>query len=531
MTGPQKTEGRRQRSITKLRARASIVLLLFSALTVAGALAPGVSAANPTPVVAATPGYVNLGMNVTITVTAPAAGTYTVSVETPSGSWSSLSMIFTTAGQSKSAVFGFPTAGWGILVNQVGSYNVDVYQGQSLLGTTAFTSTNQILISVDYINCGYCLFIASAQRGQEALIQIHAVYASNNQPIALTAAQGTAQGDVVSYTLPGSGGTATASVHAAGATAWSVPWYQGDVWPVWNASWIGNYNPVVNVKDSYGNVGTFNAATASGYGFQIYPANLNQTVTLTDAATGHIVAGMASNENVTVTAKVQYLVLPTALSAVSGFNGPLDAAVHGGVVSALVGYGYFNTTSNTFGSAKNPGGSIATVNLAYSTTTKLWTGTFNTGTLPALPTGVTTYTVIVNSHDSASPANLGTETLAIPPIAMIANAGSGAASTVTVGTATVTATNTVTATSVSTATTTAISTAFTTAVSTLTQTATSTISSIVSSISTLTTSTVSVAVSTLIQTAQAVPSWAYVMMFLFLVIGGLVGFVLKRTAK
>jgi len=223
--------------------------------------------------------------------------------------------------------------------------------------------------------------------------------------------------------------------------------------------------------------------------------------------------------------------LPTALSAVSGFNGPLDAAVHGGVVTALVGYGYYNATSNTFGSATKPGGTIANVNLAYSTATKLWTGTFNTGTLAALPTGVTTYTMIVASHDKASPANTGTETLAIPPIANIANAGgAGAASTVTVGASTVTATatSTVTATSISTATTTAISTAITTAVSTLTQTATSTISSIVSSISTLTTSTVSVAVSTLIQTAQAVPSWAYVMMFLFLVIGGLVGFVLKR---
>jgi len=512
-----------------------IGFLAILSISAMGAIFP-IASAQPG-VVTVSPGYINLGMITTITVAAPAPGTYNVAVQAPSGSTSTLPMTFTAQGQKQTAQFGNLTSGYGIMVNQVGTYNVVVTQGSTDVGTTSFYTTNQIYVTTDMISAGYCNFMESGSRGQELLFQIHAVYASNLQPIAPTTAA--AALDKVSFSLP-DGTSEAASFHAAEASAWPVPWFQAHVWGTWNVSWVGTYAPVVQVTDPYGNTGSLNTNTI-GYTFQYYAANLQTSMTLTDTSSGKAVAGLVSNEGVTIAANVQYLVTPVtagqgAPDAVAGFNGPLDQATRGGVVTAQVGWGFYNTTTNTFGSAKQPGGLIATVPLSYSTTSKLWTGNFNTGTLPVLPANLTSYTVILNAHDKASPPNTGAMTMSVPLLSSYANVGVATGSTTTgsasaTATSTVTSTTTATAISTTTAFSTAISTLTTTAISTAVSTAISTVSSIISSVSTATTTTVSVAISTILQTASSVPDWAYVIMALLVIIGGLVGFVVKGETR
>jgi len=502
-------------------ASARILLMGCLALLTISAMGPILPAAHAQAgVVTATPGTVNLGMSTSIAVTANAPGTLNVAVQAPNGATSSLAFTFTSTGQTLTQVYGNLTSGWGVAINQVGAYSVIVYQGTTVVGSTSFYSTNQILISTDFITAGYCLFVASGSRGQELLFQVHATYASNGAPIAASTAAVTANGDKVTYTLP-DGTTATASFHASSPTTWAIPWFQGHVWGTWNTSWVGTYTPSVTVTDSFGNKGSLNTAT-NGYAFIYSPATLQQSIALTDSA-GKTVAGLTNAQNVTITANVAYLVTPTAIGAVAGFNGPLDTATRGGVVTALVGWGFYNTTSGSFGSAKQPGGLVTTVPLTYSTTSKTWSGTFSTGTLPTL-VNATAYSVILSSHDKATPPNTGFNVFSVSPASSLSNAPGGGGST---GAGT-TSTTTVTApASTVTATTTSVSTAVST--TTAVSTAVSTVSSIVSSISTATTTTVSIAVSTLIQTAAEVPDWAYVIMALLIIVGGLSGYVFKGS--
>lgn len=421
--------------------------------------------------VAATPGYVNLGMTTTIAVTAPGAGAYTVVVQKPTGVTVQVTDTFTAAGQTQTSVFGNATSGFESVVDKAGTYNVLLQQGGQTVASTSFYATNQITLGTDFITAGACVFVAGGSRGEELLLQIHATYASNGAPIAASAAA--ASSDKVTYTLP-DGTSATASFHASSATTWPVPWFQGHVWGTWNSTWVGTYTPVVTASDSSGNTGTLKV---SGYPFIYSPAQLNTNIQLTDTS-GKLVGGLYSGQSLNVVADVQYLVTPATYSAVPGFNSPLSPA-RGGVANALVGWGFFNTTSNTFGSAKQPGGLIATVPLNYSSSQKIWTGQFSTGNLPAL-VNATTYEVVVSSHDNASPPNTGFATLNVPPATL----------------------------STTTSTTTAVSTFSTT--------------------STATATTVSVAVSTYTQTVQGVPSWSYAVMALLLVVGLFVGYVLRR---
>jgi len=333
------------------------------------------------------------------------------------------------------------------------------------------------VISFDMIIAGTCVFVAGGTRGQEMLGQFHVTYASTGATVEnfnKTAAK-------VTYTLPGGTTIATATLHANSSTTWPTPWYQGHVWPAWNASWVGNYYPSVNASDQYGNTGTF---TYSGYPFPIAPATLSTTIQLSDAKTGQLITGLYNGQSANITASIQYL---QVVDPVSGFNGPLDTATRGGVFTTLVGWGPYNATSGAFGNSKVPGGLIATVPMTYSTATKMWTGQLNVGTLPKL-VNATSYEVVVSSHDKASPPNTGFATLNLPPATLQVTTGA--------------------ATSIST----------TTAVSTTTSTATS--------IST----TFFVAVSTSLQTVSTVPLLAYATMVVLLIVGLSFGYLVTRKS-
>jgi len=498
-------------------------MLLFVSLGMSAlAVFPAVSAQTPQYIVA-TPNYINLGMNTTIAATGPAIGAYQLVVQAPSGTQYLMVLNFNAAGQTYSEIFGNSTVGFNQVVTQAGTYSVFLQQAGTVVSSTTFLVTSQVKISFDMIMAGACVFVPGGSRGQEMLAQFHITYASNGMTVENAATwvskAFTTHGATVTYTLP-DGSVATASLHASTATTWPQPWYQGHVWPTWNTSWVGNYAPTVKASDQYGNVGTY---TYSGYPYPIAPATFTTTISLADAKTGAAVTGLYNGQNATVTANILYTnPLPVA-DTVAGFAGPLDLATRGGVVTAVVGWGPYNATSGGFGTAKLPGGLIATVPMTYSTTTKVWTGPLSIGTLPTL-LNATSYSVVVSSHDKAQPPNTGFATLSLPPATLVP----------TTGPATTTAT--ITTTSLSTTTTT-VSGAGATSTATITSTApASTITSTVPG-ATSTATSISVvtsthtAVSTSVQSSTVIPWWAYVLVVAFLVELGIpIGYTMRSAS-
>ena len=216
--------------------------------------------------------------------------------------------------------------------------------------------------------------------------------------------------------------------------------FEVGVLPNWNYTYVGPWNPVINATDTAGNVGVF---MYTGSPFTISPAQLSTSIQLIDAKTNQTVTSLYSGETVNIRAAITY---PTNAEPVTGFVGPLDSATRGGVVTAMVGYGYYNATSKTFGGgAKNPGTLLGTVAMTYSGANGTWTGQYTATSLPALPAG-TLYQVVVTSSDKASPPNTGLGSLNIGP-------SSGAVAPTTVLTTVVTSQSTTVLTTVPTTTT------------------------------------------------------------------------------
>ena len=195
--------------------------------------------------------------------------------------------------------------------------------------------------------------------------------------------------------------------------------FVGKLQPNWNYTYVGPWNPTAVVGDSAGNSAAFDY---SGSPYVISPASLDTSVEVLAAGTSNVVTTLADGVGVTIQATVTY---PTNAEPVPGFVAPLDAATHGGVVSALVGWGFYNATSGTFGGSA-PGGTLGTVSLTYTGSNGTWTGQFESSDLPTLSAG-TTFQVVVSAHDSASPSNTGSATEALSP----APAASASATTVT----------------------------------------------------------------------------------------------------
>jgi hypothetical protein len=114
-----------------------------------------------------------------------------------------------------------------------------------------------------------------------------------------------------------------------------------------------------------------------------------------------MVSSLQNGQSVTIEATITY---PTNAEPVQGFVGSLSPT-RGGSVSAQVGWGYYNTTSETFG-GKMPGGLVGIVPMTYSGANGTWTGQFVSSSLPKLPAGAA-YVVVITSKDGASPANTG----------------------------------------------------------------------------------------------------------------------------
>lgn len=342
----------------------------------------------------ATPGYVNLGMTTSVVVTAPAAGSYSLVVQQPNGTQSVLPFAPTSAGEILNATYGNSSAGFDAIVNQVGTYSVFLEQGSAVVSSASFYATNKLSVSMDMVNGGTCSYIAGATRGTKMFPRFAITFASDGAPVT-----NLDPGVYVTYTLPD--GTKTNA-------SWDgfAHMFVGKVQPGWNYTSVGPWNPSAVVHDAAGNSATY---TYTGSPYVISPVQLSTSIRVIDTASGQLATSLQNGHGVTIEATVSY---PTNAEPVPGFVGLLNST-RGGVVTAEVGWGYYNTTSNTFGGS-NPGGLIGTVHLTYSSENGTWTGQFTPASLPTLAKG-SAYEVVVTSKDSASPANTGFGTYDLSP--------------------------------------------------------------------------------------------------------------------
>jgi hypothetical protein len=333
-------------------------------------------------------------MTTSIQVTAPAVGAYTVIVQKPNGTEASLNFAFTALGQTQNATFGITASGFKDLVNQVGTYNVFVRQGTQLISSTSFYATNKLVITMDMVTGGTCAFVSGITRGEKFIPRFYVSYASNN--VALT---NNTKGIYITFTQP-DGTKANASWDAFAGL------FDASVLPNWNYTSVGSWNPTVTAGDAAGNTGTYKY---SGIPFTITPTELSTTITVLDSTTGQTVTGLYNGESIVIQAAITY---PTNPEPVKGFVGPLNST-RGGIVTAEVGWGFYNATSGAFG-GKTPGGLLGTVLMSYSSSNGVWTGQFESSSLPTLAKG-TNYVVVISSTDKASPPNTGFGTAILPP--------------------------------------------------------------------------------------------------------------------
>lgn len=330
---------------------------------------------------------------------------------------------------------------------------------------------------------GTCAYVQGVTRGSKMFPRFFVAYASNGARVT------NATLSVVTFTLP-DGTHSNATWHRASVEG--VGFFIGKVYPNWNSTWAGNYMPTATATDIYGNTLSF---TYTGRPFQILPSPLTASVQLVDPKTGQVAAGLYSGQTVNVTATIAYTAEGvTGTEIRPGYIGPLDTS-RGGVVTALLGWDFYNTTSNSFGSAKNPGGQIASLKLTYTGSKGIWSTPLTISSLPAIPAG-TTYELILSANDGVPTPNSANLMLAPPPA------------------------------TVQTTTTTSVSLATTTATSTATSIATSVSTAISTSLSTVTATQTS-AQSTAV-TAQATSLSLYAVMALIVLVEFAMGFIVRR---
>jgi hypothetical protein len=427
------------------------MILLVTVLLIGPMVVVITPARAQTQYVTATPGYINLGMNTTISVVAPAAGAYTLKVQEPNGTEPSISLSFTAAGQTGNATFGLSNSSFDTVVNQVGTYNVFLVQGSQVVSSTSFYATNQLIVTMDMVTGGTCAYVQGVTRGEALIPRFTMYYASNH--VKLT---NDTKGASVNFTMPNG---------QVGPTSWdsNALIFGGYVADGWNYTYVGTYNPTANASDAAGNVGTFKY---TGTPFSITPAQLSTNITLLATSTGSKLTSLANGTGVTIRATITY---PTNAEPVAGFVAPLNSS-RGGSVTAQVGWGFYNTTSGTFGGGKTAGALIGTVLMTYSGSNGTWSGQFQSSSLPTLPAG-DTYEVMVSSKDSASPTNTGFAVANLAPTTAVSSSA------------------------------------------TLTQTTVSTL---------LTTTTQSI-----VQTVQSIPTIVYAALAILLIVGVVIGFVVR----
>jgi hypothetical protein len=334
-------------------------------------------------------------MTTNILATAPAAASYELTVVQPDGAKASLNLTSTAPGQLLNATYGNSTVGFGAVVNQVGTYDVFLEQGNQVVSSTSFYATDRLQVVMQMVTGGTCDYVSGITRGEKMFPHTYITYASNGAPWT-----NTVKGASVNVTLP------NGQITAAYWDPYSKAWEAG-ILPNWNYTSVGPWSPVINASDAAGNRVEFKYTESP---FTISPAELNTGIEVTNATSGQPVTSLLNGETVTILATITY---PTNAEPVAGFVGPLSPS-RGGSVTAQVGWGYYNATSGTFGGKKTPGALIGTVSMTYTGSNGTWSGQFESTSLPTLSSG-TAYEVVVSSKDGASPANTGLGTASLSP--------------------------------------------------------------------------------------------------------------------
>ena len=387
---------------TKLALLYSFVfLLLFSSLIAIGGFRVYAEAG---PTVSVTPASTNLGTTVSVAVNTSAPGTYTVVVTKPDGTNQSQVNYVIDSASGEVQTYGNASIGFKTLIDQVGKYSVVLEQNGTKISETSFSAINQLIVELKIVNNGAttnpCFPDYTFSRGDSITVLVLIRYASTGKYV-----NGALDRNMTAkFSLPN--GTWINAAYAAREAAWThcftIDWnYYAGAWKI-NAT----------ASDPYGNRGIYGNFLEVTY--QVTPAPLTISSKVTNHATGqNATSSLANGETLDLSAQVQYLppLGPNQREGPEDYTGSLNAT-RGGIVTALLGWGFYNQTSGKFGgNGSNAGGLEANIPLNYNASSGLWTASYKVpNSLPS-----ENYTVVILAKDSASPANTGISVLSLLP--------------------------------------------------------------------------------------------------------------------
>ncbi len=345
----------------------------------------------------ATPGYVNLNMTTAIAVTlgtsrGPGLDNYLATVEKPDGSTSTAWYNFTELG-TLSRVYGDAGADFAAVIDQPGVSDLalDYFDGTAFTraGSAQIQATDQLIITVEgatasneYTDEHTCPISQEFQRGGEIIARAYVRYASTGEFVNGTQTP-SAVGNITGTLLGETKVLRWQNVYHF----WRWAWF-----PTWNAS-VGVIVFTADASDGRGNHGVASSPSSGLTAWRIVPAILKVVPRIVND-TGAETVSFVSGENLTIEARVTY---ESHNAHNREFPGPMNTT-RGGVVTAVLGYGAFNTSSGRFAQT------IATLDLAYDPATQNWTRTYS---IPATVPSRSDLQIAVQAHDGASPPNTG----------------------------------------------------------------------------------------------------------------------------
>lgn len=365
-------------------------------------------------IVTVNPSFVNLGMQVSIAVNPQATGTYIVNVTKPDGITSTqLTYTFTTLGEINNT-YGNATDGFNSIIDQTGIYKVSLTESGIELAEATFFATDKLNLDLTVANAGtsdnVCYLSNQFTRGTNVIPRIYVQFASTGEYMTPTNSP-TGQ---VTFTLPN--GTLMDTTFAGyllpeGAyrncfsTDWDIP--------------TGVWNITAEASDGKGNYGVFVSYPQVVFPvfvlrveYEILPAPLTITAQVLDTSTGKPATNeLKAGQTLSIEATIEYQhpLGPNGREQAEGYLGLLNTT-RADVVEAVLGWGFYNETSKTFGGSDlfaNPGGLIDTFELTYDSDSGLWINEYDVTGLE--PEG--DYMTIFTARDKASVANSGTTRL------------------------------------------------------------------------------------------------------------------------
>jgi hypothetical protein len=389
------------------------------AIAAALALAAGpASAAVVSPAVVAfgaSPSFINLNRETTVTLeigSSVAAGedNYLVTVWAPDGSAAGSAWYnFTTVGPM-SKTLGNASMDFMAAVTQLGFYTLKAEWWNSTSAAfepaaeTPLQTTDVLFVQTEfaagsdpYADLHNCQLAEEFQRGDGIIARAYMRYASTGEILNGTVVP-TAKGNVTGTAL---GATKTLNYNNAyyfWRAAWQLPWDQA----------IGVFQFSVNASDGLGNHGSGISPAAGYYGaLKIVPAILPTDVWTENATSGEKVTGFYPGETVEVVAfpyydqHLNHNYAFTNTNAVDKNQSYRVGPDRGGVVTAVIGLGAFNSSAKTFATT------LATPVMTFDAATNTWRGTW---TVPATGGLAGNLTVKVFATDGASAPNAGSGT-------------------------------------------------------------------------------------------------------------------------